>query len=324
MAGVDVLVVSAANTTGWRVAAQELTRSLRAAGAEVELVEAEPSPRVRTFALTDFVQARSARAAALRGIREHEPKAIIYCSITAALLWPRPGAISLDAIAAENRPGRHGLWQRRLERRRLAQAPLVLAWSRRALDRLTGPRPETVLVPVPVEAPPPAPERDLDVITYAGDPVKRRLALVLDAWARARRDGETLTVAGTDLVAPAEGVVPVGSVAPESFRSMLARARVFVAAPRREDYGIAALEALACGCALVSTPSPGPYPALDLARKLDPRLVADDLAAAIRIALDDPRPGYGARARELLEPFTRSAVDRAVADAVLPRLLSPT
>ena len=94
-----------------------------------------------------------------------------------------------------------------------------------------------------------------------------------------------------------------------------------MAAPTREDYGIAPLEALADGCQLVSTPAPGPYPARDLARRLDPRLVGDDLAAAIRIALDDPTPGYAERAQELLAPFSRAAVDAAVTERVLPRLV---
>ena len=322
MPATDVLVVSAANTTGWRVAAQELARSLRVAGAGVELVEAEPSPKVRTFALTDFVQARAARAAAERGIREHDPRAIVYCSITAALLWPAPGAISLDSIAAENRPGRHGIWQRPVERRRLAQTPLVLAWSPRALDSLSGRRPETVVVPVPVALTRSTAERDLTAVTYAGDPDKRRLGLVLEAWSQSRRAGETLTVAGTELGDAPEGVLSAGTLSPTGFRELLSRAQVFVSAPRREDYGIAALEALACGCRLVTTPSPGPYPALDLARQLDPRLVSDDVAGAIRTALDDPKPGYAQRAAQLLEPFTPTAVDRTVADAVLPRLMA--
>jgi glycosyltransferase involved in cell wall biosynthesis len=320
----DVLVVSAANTSGWRIGAEELAASLERAGGEVELVTADPAPKVRTFALTDLVQARTARQAALRGIAAFEPAAIVYCSITAALLWPRPGAISLDSIAAENRPGRHGIWQRPLERRRLAQTPLVLAWSKRALEPLRGPHPHTVVVPVPIEAAAPTPgHRDVAAVTYAGDPVKRRLSHVLREWARARRGDERLIVAGTELPDPPEGVEVCGVLPPDEFRRLLARARVFIAAPQREDYGIAALEALAAGAQLVSAPSPGPYPALDLARELDTRLVSEDLVTAIRTALDDPRPRYAERAGRLLEPFSRTAVDRTVAEAVLPRLLNP-
>ena len=324
MAGVDVLVVSAANTTGWRVAAQALAGSMRRAGASVEVVAAPPSRRVRTFALTDLVQAISARRAARAGIARHQPRSIVYCSITASLLWPVPGAIFLDTIAAENRPGRHGFWQRRLERRRLAAAPLVLAITPRSLEPLRGGRPESVVVPVPVEVSPPTAgsRRDIEAVAYAGDPVKRSLHLILDAWARARHEGETLVVAGIELAHPPAGVRAVGRVDPEEFLALLRRGRLFLAAARREDYGIAALEALACGCQLVTAPSPGPYPALDLARQLDPRLVSPDLYRAIRTALDDPRPGYAGRAAELLAPFTPAAVDRTVADHVLPRLLS--
>lgn len=323
MAQTDVLIVSAANTTGWRVAAEELAGSVARAGASVEIVTAAPAPRVRTFMLTDLVQARLARQAAVRGLARHDPRALIYCSITAALLWPRPGAISLDSIAAENRPGRHGIWQRRVERRRLRQTPLVLAWSDRALDALPRPHPATVVVPVPIEGvETPAPERDIAAVSYAGDPVKRRLPLVLAAWSAARREGETLVVAGVDGVEPQEGVRSAGTMTPEAFRRLLARARVFVAAPRREEYGVAALEALACGCRIVTTPSAGPYPALELARKLDPRLVDADLTRAVRTALDDPLPDYAERAAELLRPFSRHAVDQTVAEKVLPRLLS--
>jgi glycosyltransferase involved in cell wall biosynthesis len=320
--GADILLVSSGNTNGWRAAALELAASIARAGASVEVVSASPPPRVRTFALTDFVQARAAREAAQRGIAEHDPRAIIYCSITAALLWPRPGAIFLDSIAAENRPGRHGVWQRFVERRRLSQTPLALAWSHSALAPLRGLSPPMVVVPVPVEGSVGGGgHRDVAAVTYAGDPEKRRLPLVLDAWARTRRPGESLVVAGTSLSAAPEGVEAVGALARDEFRALLSRARAFVAAPRREDYGIAALEALAHGCMLVSTPSPGPYPALVLARQLDPRLVADDLAGAVRVALDDPVPGYAERAATLLAPFRREAVDRVLADDVLPRLL---
>ena len=127
------------------------------------------------------------------------------------------------------------------------------------------------------------------MLAYTGDPVKRRLDFILAAWQRARRGGETLVVAGIERPRdPAAGVRSPAGCAPDEYRALLRRARVFVAAPRREDFGIAPLEALADGCMLVTTPSPGPYPALGLARRLDPRLVSEDLAPALRAALDDP------------------------------------
>jgi hypothetical protein len=273
--------------------------------------------------LTDLVEARAARRACLEGIAEHNPATLIYCSITAALLWPRPGAIWLDSLAVENRPGRHGIWQRTVERRRLEQAPLVLAMSPGALEgSRISPR-AVEIVPVPVEPSGPSPpNRDVAAITYSSNPEKKRLGFVLAAWERARRAEETLVVAGIEPLAPRPGVEFAGRLDPAAYRALLRRARLFVAAPLREDYGIAPLEALADGCQLVTAPAPGPYPALQIARQLDPRLVDDDLAKAIRIGLDDPTPDYGGRAAKLLAPFSHEAVDQAVGDRVLPRLLS--
>jgi glycosyltransferase involved in cell wall biosynthesis len=105
------------------------------------------------------------------------------------------------------------------------------------------------------------------------------------------------------------------------YRALLRRARAFVTAPRREDYGLAQLEALADGCALVTTASPGPYAALPVARALDARLVGEDLAGALRLALDDPAPGYAERAAAALAPWRREQVDRIVAEVLLPRLV---
>jgi hypothetical protein len=93
-----------------------------------------------------------------------------------------------------------------------------------------------------------------------------------------------------------------------------------VCAPRREDYGIAQLEALADGARLVTTPGPGPYAALDLARELDPRLVSEDLGTALRLALDAPSDDYAQRATVLLSAFAPAAVDADVAERLLPRL----
>ena len=320
MAEADVLLVSLSATAGLREADAELARSLRRAGAEVEVVRAARPPEVRTLALTDLTWAWAARRATLGA---PPARAVIYSSTVAALLAPRPGAIRFDAPTAGNRPGRHGIWQRPVERRRLAAAPLLLPWSAGGLAEAPPVATPSLVVPVPV-APSgpavPAAARDVAALTYGAHPHKKGLDRVLAAWRAVRREGEELLVAG--LTGPDEpGVRHLGELPHAEYRALLRRARIFVTAPRREDYGIAQLEALADGCLLVTTPGPGPYAALPVARALDPRLVTDDLRPAIRAALDDPVPDYAARAREALAPWAPEAVDARVRDELLPRLL---
>ena len=370
----DVVLVSLGSTAGLRRADDELADSLRRAGASVALARAEAPAPLPTLMLTDLAWARAARAAAGRMLAQlRGAVAVIYSSTTAALLWPRPGAVRFDASSRANRPGRHGLWQRPLERRRLAQAPLWLPWSEGALLELPAPpHPEkTIVLPVPIAASAPAASapaasapaasvpgapagsradphsadgeppsgwstRDIAALTYAANPSKKGLDRVLSAWRRVRaarrpRAAEELVVAGASapeleragLIAPGEaGVRAVGSLAAEEYRALLRRARVFVCAPRREDFGIAQLEALADGCLLVTNAAPGPYAALPIARELDPRLIGEDLAGSLLTALDDPAPDYAKRAHVALAPFRREAVDRLVARELLPRLLS--
>jgi Glycosyl transferases group 1 len=330
---VDVLIVSLGSTGGLRAVDAELAASLRRAGASVALIAAAPQRSVRTLALTDLLWALAARRAATAGLLEHRPRAVIYSTTTCSLFWPRPGAIRFDATSAGNRPGRHGLWQRPLERRRLAQASLLLPQSESALceapsaARAGAP---ALVLPVPVQASgPPSPVRDIPAITYAANPLKKGLDRVLAAWLAVRRPGEELFVAGASpdelaragISLPAAGVRVTGRLPPAEYRALLRRSRVFVCAPRREDYGLAQLEALADGCQLLTTPAPGPYAALALARGLDPRLVGDDLRSALRLALDDPLDDYPVRALTALEPFSRATVDRLVADVLLPRLM---
>jgi glycosyltransferase involved in cell wall biosynthesis len=342
----DVLIVSLGSTAGLRTADRELCESLARAGAHVQLVSTPEPARVRTLMLTDLMWARAARTAAVRALAavgHAPPPAVVYSSTTAALLWPRPGAIRYDAPSAANRPGRHGLWQRALERRRLSQAPLLLPWSEGALyesppEARRGDR--ALIVPVPVEASGPRqPVRDIAAITYAANPVKKGLDRVLAAWrvVRAGRPTERvldpadqLVLAGASTqeleregfsVGAEDGVRVVGVLPAAEYRALLRRARVFVCAPRREDYGLAQLEALADGCLLVTTPSPGPYAALPIARALDGRLVSEDLAGALHAGLLDPSAGYAERAIQALAPFTRAAVDRSVSQALLGRLL---
>jgi Glycosyl transferases group 1 len=341
----EVLIVSLGSTEGLRRADAELRDSLARAGVSVEIVSALAPPATRTLMLTDLAWARAARTAAGTALA-HSPhprgRAIIYSSTTAALLWREPGAIRFDAPAAGNRPGRHGLWQRPLERVRLRQSPLVLPWSEGALREAPaaargGGR--ALVLPVPVEpSGPPEPVRDIAAMTYAANPHKKGLDRVLAAWRALRggRESEAVLAGGEELVVAGaahaelaragfdvgggEGVRVVGALAAEDYRALVRRARVFVCAPRREDYGIAQLEALADGAQLVSTPAPGPYAALPIARMLDGRLVGEDLTGALRAALREPSLDYAARAGEALMPFRREAVDRLVARELLPRL----
>jgi glycosyltransferase involved in cell wall biosynthesis len=318
MSPTDVLIVSLSGTGGLREADEELVGALRRAGAAVELVRAAPVREWRTFAAIELAWALSARRAAADGIARFAPRAVVYSSTTAALLAPRPGAIRFDAPAAGNRPARHGVWQRPVERRRLAAAPALIPW---AADLR---HPEAIVVPPPVDPsgrPGGPDDRDIAAITYGANPEKKGLDLVLAAWSAARRPDEELVVAGIEPRPSVEGVRWVGSLPAEDYRALLRRARVYLTAPRREDFGIAQLEALADGCMLVTAPAPGAYAALPLARALDRRLVSRDLAAAARAALDDPAAGYADRAASLLEPYATPIVDRLVADRLLPALL---
>jgi glycosyltransferase involved in cell wall biosynthesis len=317
----DILLVSLGGTAGLREADAELARALERAGATVAMVQAARVREWRTFALIELAWARAARKAALAGLEEHRPRAVLYSSSTAALLAPAAGAIRFDAPAAGNRPGRHGIWQRPVERRRMAAAPLLVPWSEGALAEAPDSPADAVIVPVPAAPSGPTAKRDVAAVTYGANPEKKGLDRVLAAWRSARRPSEELVVAGV-AGRDVPGVRYAGMLARGEYRALVRRARVFVTAPRREDYGIAQLEALADGCVLVTNAAPGPYAALPLARELDARLVTEDLAGALRTALDDPRPEYAERAAELLAPWRPEEVDRVIVEDLLPRLLA--
>jgi hypothetical protein len=336
---VDVLVVSLGSTTGLRTADEDFASMLRAAGTTVELAFAQPPRQVRTLMLTDLAWALAARRAAAQALAQVQPGAIVYSTTTAALLWPAPGAIRFDAPAAGNRPGRHGLWQRPLERRRLLASPLLLPLSSGGLAEAGLPPAaagRALVLALPVEpSGPPAPERDIAAIAYAANPVKKGLDRVLGAWSALQEterlgEGSELVVAGASeaelstagiSLRGRSGVRSAGRLPGQEYRSLLRRSRVFVCAPRREDYGQAQMEALADGCLLVTTPAPGPYAALPIARELDERLVGEDLAQALAAGLSHPdRAGYALRAQRALRPFATSELQRRVAEELLPRL----
>lgn len=326
----DVLFVSLGSTSGLRAADDAFTGALERAGARVRVARAQaPRAGLRTMAVLDLAWALAARRAARAALAVGEPDVVVYSTTTAATFGPRTGAIRFDALSAVNRPGRHGIWQRPTEQRLLGRASLLLPWAE---GSLAGAPPEAaeraVVVPVPVAASGAIDgPRDIAAITYAANPSKKGLDRVLRAFSAVRRPDEELLVAGADpAVLPPlpEGARSVGRLAPGDYRALLRRARVFVCAPRREDYGIAQLEALADGCRLVTTPAPGPYAALPIARALDARFVAADdvvLGGALRAALDDEGARYAEAAAAALVPFGPAAIDALVAERVLPALV---
>jgi len=253
--------------------------------------------------------------------------------------------VRFDGIAALNRPGVGGAWQRHRERSVLRSADLLLPWSEpaaQAARRAAGTGAEAMIVlPPPVSRPPAVARGRFDAVAYAANPDKRGLGLLMRAWGEAGPPGGRLGIGGLDRregahwlgrlgVDEPPGVHWLGPLQPGRWLTLMAGARVFVNASRFEDWGLAQMEALSAGVPLVTVPTPGANAALPLARELAPDLVAgarstEALAGALRagFALDAAaRAEYARAAERLLEPYQESELRRRVAEEVLPRLLS--
>ena len=345
--GVDIALVSLGTTPGLRRSDEAFASLVRRAGATCEIVPVEigSAGRLRRHpAATDLVEALAARRSA-RGI---EARALVYSTITAALLQrggagapggrDTPYGIRFDAIAALNRPGLGGAWQRRRERGVLERARLLMPVSRGAEQAVAHVDRPRVRVPIPIEPVEGAAERDIDAVAYASYPRKRALDVLVVAWKMAAPPGARLVIGGADeekgmaylrkgAITEAPGVEWAGELPREEWLARVRRAKAYLNASRWEDFGIAPMEALAAGTPLVTVPTPGSFEALPLARELDPRLVADDdprdFVKGIETALafsDDERADYARRARELLAPYSEDAIARVVAEEVLPGL----
>ncbi len=347
---VDVALLSLGTTLGLRRADDALAELLAAAGASCRVVRVRfgATGRLRRqITVIDLVEGVAARRAAraTAGAR-----AVIVSGATTALLLPRPRvpwAVRFDSPAVLNREGWSGAWQRARERQVLPRADLLLPWGEAAaeavaplLARAARP-PRLIALPVPVEAPPAvdAAARGPAVVAYAGWLWKRGIDLLCAAWSEAAPPGARLVIGGCDRetgvawlrrcgVPEPPSVEWAGAMPRSAWLDRVARARLFVNASRREDHGLAQLEALAAGTPLVTVPSPGAYEALPLARRLAPRLVAAEvsapaLATALRagFALDErDRAAYGERAAAALAPYRRSDVLDVVRREVLPAL----
>lgn len=347
---VDVALLSLGTTLGLRRADDALAEALSGSGLTCRVVRVHfgAAGRLRRhIAITDLVEGMAARRAARA---TSDARAVIVSGATTALLLRRPRvpwAVRFDSPTVLNRPGWSGAWQRARERQRLPAADLLLPWGTAAaraaaplLEHAVRP-PRMIELPVPVEAPAPAhgPADRLEAVAYAGWLWKRGIDLLCAAWNEAAPAGARLTIAGCDRetgaawlrrcgVAEPRGVQWAGVMARDAWLDRVARARLFINASRREDYGLAQLEALAAGTPLVTVPSPGAYEALPIALRLAPELVAAEVSApALAIALragfaidDRTRTAYGRGAATALAPYRRARVLEVVRREVLPAL----
>ena len=332
--------MSLSTTPGLARSDEAFAELVRRAGATCEVVPVRLGAAARLrrgAALTDLIESAAARRSAAR----LDARAVVYSAITTAL-FQRPAVpygIRFDAVAALNRPGAGGAWQRRRERGVIDRAAVLMPVSHGAAAAVRGARPPCARVPIPIEPIAGAAERDLDAVAYAGDPRKRGLELLCTAWAEAAPSGARLAIGGIDRdtglrwlrrhgVHEPAGVEWAGPLPRERWLDLVRRARVFVNASRWEDFGIAPMEGLAAGALLATVPTPGSFEALPLARELAPELVARDVSAAslaesLRAALGLGRgelDSYREHALSLLAPYREDAVLEAVAAVVLPAL----
>ena len=348
---VDVLLASPGTTAGWRRADADLADVLRELGVSVSIARSDMRfvrHLRRTMQLTDLAEAAAMRFSVSRALRRTAPRLILYSTTQSTMLQPRRrlrgAAVRFDALAAVNRPGRANALQHRLERRALASAAMLLPWGLDPALRLPAElRRESRVVALPVAIRAPAAAggaREPVAVTYAGNPDKKGLELVAEAWRLAAPEGRRLVVTGIDAAAgrshlrsrgveePA-GIEWAGLLPQPDHDALIAGAELYLSASRIEEYGVAQLEALAAGALLVTTPSRGPYEALPLARRLEPGLIAAErtpqaLAGALRAGLDLPeaaRAAYRECARELVAPYSREELRRRLERYVLPVLL---
>ena len=352
-----VLIVSLATTDGWVVNERELAAGLGRLGVEhrVARIELGPEAHLRRsgiLALADAVEARAARRALREALRSGEASAVILLSTTAALLAPvgqltaagTPVAIRIDCPSSVSRPGPLNAVQRALERRRTAEATLLVGQGPVSAGLLSALGDRVATLPVPVDvaaAPVPTAAAAGDVVTYAADPDNKGLDIVCRAWWElgGATAGRRLHVTGVAPdrgrrhlirrgVAEPPGLTWHGDLEREEHLALLRPAAAYVSASIWEGAGIAQLEALAAGVPLVTTPSLGAYEAHPIAAGLTPRLATESrdpaaLAAALRTALkmgDAKRTAYGQQASDAVAGFSRAAADRALAEQVLPRL----
>jgi glycosyltransferase involved in cell wall biosynthesis len=142
------------------------------------------------------------------------------------------------------------------------------------------------------------------VLLVGAREARKNARLALDAAARAlRAPGELLVIVGelsaADRAFARKRRVPAGEIAAGDLllRALYRKAAVVLVPSLAEGFGLVAIEAMACGAAVIASDATAlPEATGGAALLLDPR-DADQWARAIRTVLDDPAAGAALRAR---------------------------
>jgi glycosyltransferase involved in cell wall biosynthesis len=115
----------------------------------------------------------------------------------------------------------------------------------------------------------------------------------------------------------------VGMLNREKYLKILASSSYFISSSRWEDYGLAVVEALACGKVVISTPTPGPS---ELLRKIDQRLISPtfspfELSNTIELYEKQiEKQEVQKRIRDIIEEYEYSAVRKEFKAKVIKKL----
>jgi glycosyltransferase involved in cell wall biosynthesis len=352
---VDILYVASGTTPGHRRSDEIMLAALARCGVSTGAVTASFTPPGRindriygSTLATDVYESAGLAWATHQARARYAPRAIMYATTHALLYQPPatlriPFAVRFDFLTQLSRLGRRFALEHLLERRRFRAARVLLPTALEtdpAIGRLLPPGVPTVPLPLPIEHLGASDEREPTAVTYTGSPGKKGLEVIVGAWQRAATADRRLIITGITreaglrylaehgLEEPADAEWP-GLVSHAEFRKLTQSAEIYLSASTYEAYGIAQLEALSDGALLVTTPSPGPFAALPVARRLAPGLVsaapsAEALADALTCALqmpDDQRREYRRQAAALVRGHSEEVLEERLRTQVLPALL---
>jgi len=226
------------------------------------------------------------------------------------------------AVRGEDAPPEWGRY-RRLAERALGRAQVVIAPTAallRALRGVYGALPDAQVIPNGTSLVPTEPGGREPLVITAGrvwDEAKNVAALA--AAAPAIRGRVTVIGEGS-----AKGLHALGPLPQREVISWLRRSAVFAEPARYEPFGLAALEAARCGCALVLGDIPSLREVWGAAAAYAPPDDPDALAAGVNRLLDDPLHREAAAERALAHSRRYSAAAMGAAYHAALTAITPT